>query len=280
MASLYLSQWLWPLSPPKRLRVVPLQVLALGLPRTGTESLREALDELGYHHTYHGFDTMDHPEECVAWCELLHRKENGHPPLDAKAFDSIIGHCEAVTDVPCATFAEDLIKAYPDAKIIINHRPDFDAWEKSVVNTLVKADQDVGLLGKLIPLFERRLFWIRRKYLRIDRGYLWRGDIARNARIVYRDHYERLQRLAPPERSLRWTVQDGWEPLCKFLNRPVPERPFPHRNDPEKLAAAISERLSPFVRRAFINMSLFFATLALMIAWFWVRPLWSYHLEK
>lgn len=40
-----------------------------------------------------------------------------------------------------------------------------------------------------------------------------------------------IRGLVPKERLLEWSVEDGWEPLCKFLGKPVPENePFPHAN--------------------------------------------------
>lgn len=70
-------QWLWPLAPAQRKRTKPMQVLALGLPRVGTDSLSKALQELGYDHVYHGFNTLSDARDNVNWCDLMHRKLKG-----------------------------------------------------------------------------------------------------------------------------------------------------------------------------------------------------------
>lgn len=94
-----------------------MQILALGLSRSGTDSLRAALEILGYDHVYHGFDVgVDNGAEVrKAWTELGRRKWG--PSKDARAitrkdFDRLIGHCEAVTDQPCACFALEVSRWY------------------------------------------------------------------------------------------------------------------------------------------------------------------------
>ena len=276
MADLALYQWIWPLKPPRRSRTVEMRVLALGLPRTGTTSLAQALAELGFNHTYHGIDTVDYPADTVAWCELLDRKQHGRRPLEAEAFDSVIGHCQAVADTPCCNFAEELIQAYPTAQIIINHRPDINSWYQSIVNTLLKSDTNTTTFAKVVCFFHPKLFWTRRRYLRMDKALLWRGDISKHATTVYQDHYRRLDQIAPPERTLRWTAQEGWEPLCKFLGVPIPEKPFPRANDSDIYAKTLADKFTPLYQQALVNMALCFTASAIAIAWMinWSR--WAF----
>lgn len=108
---------------PQGKRTKPLQVLGLGLPRSGTESLCIALRQLGYE-TYHGFTTYEKtPEDHLLWKRWLEAKiapaQGPATPLDipAKEFDRILGGYEAVTDSPCALFGQELIRAYPEAKV-------------------------------------------------------------------------------------------------------------------------------------------------------------------
>lgn len=85
-----------------------MKVLALGLPRSGTESLKQALHILGYDDVYHGFSFAEsEPAEKKAWAELGRRKwgsKGDASPITREDFDKILGRCEAVTDQPCACF--------------------------------------------------------------------------------------------------------------------------------------------------------------------------------
>ena len=108
---------------PQGTRTKPLQVLGLGLARSGTESLCIALTHIGYD-TYHGYTTYEKsPEDHLLWKRWLEAKlapsQGITTPIDltAKEFDRILGGYEAVTDSPCAIFGQELIRAYPEAKV-------------------------------------------------------------------------------------------------------------------------------------------------------------------
>lgn len=102
----------------KATRTVPLQVLSLGMPRTGTCSMQAALTLLGYEHTYHGFDTFDHPKDWEYWERAADAKWFGKgKPFGRAEYDEFLGHCAATTDVS-AMFAEDLVAAYPEVCFI------------------------------------------------------------------------------------------------------------------------------------------------------------------
>ena len=99
---------------PAQTRTRPMQVLALGLSRCGTESLKTALEELGYENVYHGYQLTG--SQSVSWCKLWDRKLKADS-IERTDFDQIIGNFEAVTDTPCWMFAEEMIRAYPEAKV-------------------------------------------------------------------------------------------------------------------------------------------------------------------
>ena len=96
-----------------------MRVLALGLSRCGTESLKLALEELGYQGVYHGFETTG--SHSVSWCKLFDRKFKEQGRVAREDFDRVIGDFEAVTDVPCNMLGEEMIAAYPDAKVETRH---------------------------------------------------------------------------------------------------------------------------------------------------------------
>ncbi|CAF3657084.1 unnamed protein product [Fusarium graminearum] len=244
-----LNSWYWRFlenyvyavpEPPPRQRTKPMQVLCVGPPRSGTESLQTALLILGYDHTYHGWDIVyENPPAASKWVRLCRKKwfgsVDGNTNITKEDFDEILGHCVAVTDAAASVFAAELIAAYPDAKVVLNYRKDLDAWHESAIKTLLSV-WDSWLIFALSCL-GKELFWVWHVYRRFMWPGLFRaldGDIdsgiERNGKWVYKEHCNMIRGLVPKERLLEWTVQDGWEPLCKFLDKPIPDEPFPHVN--------------------------------------------------
>lgn len=128
-----LLHYVYGLPPPTTgTRKKPMQILAVGISRSATESLREALHILGYEHTFHGFDTILPPSSLEATYRLLQKKYNTDPTtgktnkLTAEDFDTVLGNCVGVSDLFAAEFSPELIAAYPDAKVILNVRADLD----------------------------------------------------------------------------------------------------------------------------------------------------------
>ena len=156
--------------PQPRTRTVPMEVLAVGLPRSATESLQSALLTLGYDHCYHGWDYVTDLDYLPYWARLCRQKhynsssrwslfpEASKPAqLSAADFDQVIGHCRAITDSGAAAFAYDLIHAYPDAKVVLNKRTDLDAWESSVDKSLVKLGSNP--MDNFLRWFDRDYWW-------------------------------------------------------------------------------------------------------------------------
>lgn len=145
-----------------------MKVLALGLGRSGTDSLRTALEELGYAAPYHGWQTAGEggTGDAVQWCRLLVRKycnnqqDGSSCKITAEDFDAILGGSEAVTDLPCAVFARELLTAYPDAKVIINTRADVDKWYESMEQTFCAIQDDWNNWYQSLMVTEA--FWVRR----------------------------------------------------------------------------------------------------------------------
>ncbi|KAI7764064.1 hypothetical protein LZL87_006446 [Fusarium oxysporum] len=233
----------WPTSipePPPRKRTKPMEVLCVGLPRSATESLQTALLKLGYDHTYHGWDIVyETPNYSSKWVRLCRKKWfgslDGNTTITKQEFDEVLGHSVAVTDAAGSVFAAELIAAYPDAKVVLNYRKDLNAWHESAVKTLVTVHENWALY--ILSCLGKVPFWGWHVYER----FMWPGlfraldgnietGIARNGKWVYKEHCNMIRGLVPKEKLLEWTVEDGWEPLCKFLDKPVPDEPFPHVN--------------------------------------------------
>ena len=117
-------------------RVVPMRVLALGLGRTGTASLRTALKQLGFDDCYHIMSaSVENPPDCLMWQDAFAAKYDGVGEFGRAEWDKLFGHCQAVCDWPAVAFAKELVEAYPDAKVILTTR-ELDSWHASTMKTV------------------------------------------------------------------------------------------------------------------------------------------------
>lgn len=223
----------YPMAPPKRTRDRPMKVLALGLSRMGTDSLRQALEILGYKGVYHGFVlAASFPEDCAFWYPALRAKYYGDrppPSLKRADFDSCIGNMEAITDCPAVCLGKELTLAYPEAKVILNRRRDLDAWHYSY-----KTGPAMGVIAPFLwtcSWFDTRLMWIRQMfYLGLIESM--NGNFDKYGKQCAIEHFQEMeQSLKDQDRDyLEWDVEQGWEPLCRFLDKSVPDMPFPKGN--------------------------------------------------
>lgn len=136
---------------PQQTRTQPMQVIAVGISRSATESLQQALHILGIEHVWHGYDSIV-PPFCLEALYKLAIKKYRSPlskesletglKISREEFDAVFGHCVGISDLPAAAFARELIAAYPEAKIILNTRSDMAAWHKSFEATLGKLERD------------------------------------------------------------------------------------------------------------------------------------------
>lgn len=210
-------------------RSKPVQVLCVGMPRTGTESLSVALRTLGLD-TYHGWDVVFEPDGSkLQHCrELVRRKyhgaRDGDVHISSAEFDILIGDNQAVIDSLPTLFAPDLMAAYPDAKIILNVRRDLDAWHRSIDKTIVQTIHKSWFLW-VMHWFSAEFFWLYSLYFSYGYPAVFRSvngnttdGIQRNGKWVYRDHCNMIRGMVPKEKLLEWSVEDGWEPLCKVFD--------------------------------------------------------------
>ncbi|RAL12371.1 sulfotransferase family protein [Aspergillus homomorphus CBS 101889] len=244
-------------------RSVPMEVLALGMSRTGTDSLKQALLILGYHDVYHGFSAaLDNPRDCEMWLAGLRAKYDGRgKPFGRPEFDQLLGHCQVVSDFPAICFSEEIIAAYPTAKVILTTR-DLDKWHTRSMQKAFQPLLDSRCL-RVLEMADRALFgrtrWIGRTWRTIWKN-VFSGDFETNGRQAYRDHYARVNELVPKGRLLFFDVRDGWEPLCRFLKRPVPPIDFPTGNVVEtfhrRLASGVEAMFYIHVARVFKGLLL------------------------
>lgn len=214
-------------------RRVPFEVICPGYSRTGTLTMHKALTLLGYP-TFHFSEFNANISDADLWTEAVKKKFYGvgSITLDKAFFDGALGHKSATTDAPCNLFTKELLRFYPNAKVVLVER-DIDSWENSWTAYCKGAlDPVLQFICSLDPGWAARIAGIGLYITKIQAGFAENREQARmRSRAAYRHHYRDVRELVPKERLLEFELKDGWGPLCEFLGKEVPEVPFPHENE-------------------------------------------------
>jgi hypothetical protein len=208
-----------------------MKLIGAGLPRTGTLTQMVALEMLGLTPCYHWVNILADLNQVDVWSRAL----DGEEPW-AEAFDGV----QATVDWPGGYFWRELMEQYPDAKVLLSVR-DPQKWEPSFRETIWNMGHGENLIhllssarAQIDPRWDRyvelveRMFWI-------ERGTFAASGHERPEQLIaeFERHNAEVKATVPPERLLVWNVSEGWEPLCEFLEVPVPDEPLPHANDRE-----------------------------------------------
>lgn len=196
---------------------MPLQVIGAGVGRTGTYSLKLALEKLGYGPTHHMEEVLkDVPRNAPAW----QRAAEG----DAD-FDELYAGYNSAVDWPTASFWRELSVKYPDAKFVISGRS-AESWHESFSETIHKL-----MMGADHAPPPMQPFMSMAKSVLGKAGFY--GPTERDDLIdAYIEHVEAVK-ASLGDRLLVFDYRDGWGPLCAFLGCAVPEEPFPKSNNRE-----------------------------------------------
>ncbi|KAH6668991.1 P-loop containing nucleoside triphosphate hydrolase protein [Halenospora varia] len=208
-----------------RTREIPMRILNLGLSRTGTTSMKTALEELGLQNVYHlGYED----EDFAFWLAAIEAKYEGKgQPFGRKEWDHIFYNCDAVSDLPVVMFAEELIAAYPEAKVILTIRS-VDSWYYSMIATVCNPIYKT--------LYHRLPAWLdSQEQALCDMSdkcekYTWQNDFPKHGKVYFHEHNSLVRKLVPKENLLEMEMKGGWKPLCAFLDKEVPETEFPRGN--------------------------------------------------
>jgi Sulfotransferase domain len=193
-----------------------LQVIGFGVGRTGTYSLKLALNRLGFGPCHHMEEVIfDMPVHVPLWAAAARGQADW-----AKIYEGY----ESAVDWPTAGFCRELVAAYPDARFILTHRST-ESWVQSFSETIYKllaasdqappAMQDWLAMGKAVIG---------------NTGFPPGLDHAGLAK-AFEAHIAMVKATVPAGRLLVYQVKEGWGPLCEFLGVPVPDEPFPRTND-------------------------------------------------
>lgn len=202
-----------------------LSLIGAGFGRTGTNSLKLALEQLGLAPCHHMLEVIANPQTAAYWQQALDGEK-----VD---WDEALKGYKAQVDWPGAFFWRELWEWSPDAKILLSVR-DEDAWFKSITNTIFAIDADPDSIEDPVA----------RQFARMTGELLDRamGSPKRDKETVlaaYRRNIEEVKAEVPADRLLVFDVKEGWEPLCAFLDLPVPETPFPRVNSTDEFQAHI-----------------------------------------
>jgi hypothetical protein len=199
-----------------------LKVIGAGLGRTGTLTLKTALEMLGLGPCHHMVEVFGNAETQVP---LWNRVADGEP-VD---WDEVFAGYNATVDWPGCHFYAQLAARYPDAKVILSKR-DPERWYESISETILTSMKQMGLTDGPAPKDHPMHFGgviIPEKTF----GFDFSRD---NVIAAFERHNAEVVATIPPERLLVFEAAHGWEPLCAFLGVPVPEEPFPRTNSREE----------------------------------------------
>lgn len=195
-----------------------LKVIGAGFGRTGTDSMREALNLLGFGPCHHMFEVTDNPLMKSRWRSFM---ESGAPD-----WPSLFEGYRSGVDWPAAHYWRELMEVYPDAKVILTWR-DAESWWTSYEATILRFVQTAADRASVSVRLIEKAFGARAS----DRSAMIAAYEANVAEVMAR---------VPKERLLVHRLGDEWEPLCKILGVAVPAEPYPSRNTTADIQARVS----------------------------------------
>ena len=234
-------------------------MIGAGFGRTGTSSLKAALEELSFYPCYK--DLFRHPEHVEFWEAAARAKS-----VD---WNELFGGYRVATDWPACSFYEELMHSYPGAKVILTVRAP-NRWYESTYNTLYlkqriasspvfRCLRRLGLrqfnantflllvlrAGELVGVFRPGMARVAWFYDRLIWENTFDGNLEdrQHAIEVFERHNEEVKRRVPLERLLVYEIKEGWGPLCEFLGVEEPDKPFPHLNDTHTFRKRIHWRI-------------------------------------
>ena len=219
---------------------MPIKIIGAGFPRTGTNTLRESLELLGFGKTYHMKNLIVQPENLHYWTTL---KETG-----TTNWQELYDGYEATVDFPCYPWYKEHMKQYPDAKVILTLRP-FEKWYESFYSTIWQAqnrpEEQNGEMAQRVASDPRlqavmKVMGFAKQTINEDhfQGRFLDKEFMEK---IYNDHNEEVKKCVPANKLLVFDAGEGWQPLCEFLDVKKPDAPLPHTNKREDFAAMVGQ---------------------------------------
>jgi hypothetical protein len=193
-----------------------LKVVGAGVGRTGTHSLKIALEQLLDAPCHHMLEILGDPGQAAAWIDAVEGR-----PVD---WSAMLTRYRAIVDWPGASFWRELSHAFPDALVLLSLR-DPEEWYRSAANTIFMS------FDRVPPELGPWMLAVR-KLLR-DR-FSDRLDDPTAMMDAYARHNDAVRTEVPSSRLLEWNLGDGWDPICERLGLPAPDEPFPVTNSTDE----------------------------------------------
>ena len=197
-----------------------LKVVGAGVGRTGTHSLKLALEQLLGGPCYHMIEVFERPDDVPRWQRAF---EGGDPGPWDEIFDGYV----AAVDWPAGGMWKPISEAYPDALVLLSVRP-VEAWFRS-------ADATIFASMRRGSPPEMAAWQAMADAMVAAFAPGWPDPDALKA--AYERHNAEVRATAPADRLLEWQPGDGWDPICAALGVPVPDAPFPHVNTTDEFRA-------------------------------------------
>ena len=208
-----------------------LSVIGAGFGRTGTMSLKLALEELGLGVCHHMDEVFANPEQLPNW--------QAAAAGETVDWDAVYAGYDCTADWPGASFWRPLSEHYPEARIILTMRP-VESWWESYSNTIMKFFLE--MLPQVPDDHVRNTGNMAKKV--ISKWAFGTADIddRQAATAAYEAHVAAVSDAFSDDRLLKFDVREGWEPLCAFLDKLVREGEFPRSNSSEEFWEIVEPR--------------------------------------
>jgi hypothetical protein len=204
-----------------------LKVVGAGFGRTGTLSLKNALEKLGFAPCYHMMEVFPRPDHVRMWHRLAFE--------NAIDWDLLFRDFQATVDWPSARWWREIAAHYPEAKVLLSVR-DPEAWYKSMIDTIYQPMK--WPVPDSVPELARLQNEMARKAI-LEETFDNRFEDKAHAIEIFNRHTQEVRDTIDPARLLVFDVKEGWAPLCHFLEVPIPDQPFPRLNDTATTQAMI-----------------------------------------
>jgi hypothetical protein len=225
-----------------------IKIIHAGLFRMGTHSMAKAYRVLGFK-TFHAIDEPDRVDWATlekaaeaTWPSVPHARKR--PPFSRAEWDALWGNEYDVVCDTAAAFTLQLVKAYPNAKVVLVQR-DFTTWWPSFQSEIIDR--------LFAPFFDQQI-WLAWHLAGIRSGHAMRKlifglfnattkqEVEARGRETYDEFYREIRDTVPPKQLLEFRMVDGWKPLCEFLGKDVPDVAFPFSNDRDAHAKFVEGR--------------------------------------
>ena len=194
-----------------------LEIIGVGFGRTGTHSLGLALENLGFGPCYNIREVTKNADHTELWNNALNGK-----PID---WSHLFREYKSSVEWPSVFFYRELVQYFSSAKVILTLREP-ESWYESASKTIFAG---LELSAYNPDLLKRERSSLNRRLI-LERTFENRYNDRESAINIYKEHIRQVLEIVPSEKLLLFDVRDGWEPLCTFLQKPIPKEEFPRQN--------------------------------------------------